>query len=181
MHCMRGRHDSPHFYQLPCMRVSRVCLCMYVCTHARTHTHILQGVLTIAFTELVLEDRPLASGSFKRVYKATWAQRGNGDAQQVAVLVLRQGDSAADEINIFDRLGRHPHLVKLLAVSTRPPAGDMCMVLEFAQRGSLDGVLHELSGNGESPTNAVLLTAAGQVCVSPCFGGLCAAVFVCLE
>ena len=119
---------------------------------------------TIAFTDLVVEDRPLASGAFKSVYKASWARPGEGDAQQVAVLVLRQGGSAASEIKVFEKLGRHPHLVKLLAVSARPPAGDMCMVLEFAQRGSLDGVLNELSNNGESPTHAVLLTAASQVC-----------------
>ena len=132
---------------------------VWMCAHTR-----LQGVRTIAFTDLVVEDRPLASGAFKSVYKASWARSGEGDAQQVAVLVLRQGGSAASEIKIFEKLGRHPHLVKLLAVSARPPAGDMCMVLEFAQRGSLDGVLNELSNNGESPTHAVLLTAASQVC-----------------
>ena len=112
-----------------------------------------------------MEGRPLASGSFKSVYKATWTRKAVGDSQQVAVLVLRQGGSAAGEISIFERLGRHPHLVKLLAVSTWPPAGDMCMVLEFAQRGSLDGVLQQLTDEGQSATHAVLLTAAGQVCV----------------
>jgi hypothetical protein len=120
-----------------------------------------------------VEDRPLASGSFKSVYKATWAAGGSAQPQQVAVLVLRQaqggGGSMADEIKIFELLGRHPHLVKLLALSNRPPAGDVCMVLEFAQRGSLDCVLQDLAERrdqgGDPPTHAVLLTAAAQVCM----------------
>ncbi len=130
---------------------------------------IVQGIPRINFKELVLEDRPLASGSFKTVYKARWASPGR-DAQSVAVLVLRQGGSASVEVKIFERLGRHPHLVKLLAVSTMPPAGNQCMVLELAQRGSLDSVLQELDQDGgEQPSNSVLLTAACQVCACfPC-------------
>ncbi len=138
-----------------------------------------QSIPTISFDQLRVESRPLASGSFKSVYKAVWAR----DKQQVAVLVLRQGASAASEINMFERLGRHPHLVKLLAVCARPPAGDMCMVLEFAQRGSLDGVLQQLSDEGESGTHGVLLTAAGQVCIYVCMYvsicHMCVCVCVC--
>jgi hypothetical protein len=80
---------------------------------------------------------------------------------KVAVLVLRQGGSAALEINIFERLGRHTHLVKLLAVTRMPPAGYHCMIQELAQRGSLDQVLQEQEA--EQASNAVLLTAACQV------------------
>ncbi len=69
------------------------------------------------------------------------------------------------EVKIFERLGRHPHLVKLLAVSTMSPNGNQCMVLELAQRGSLDSVLQELHQDGrEKPSHSVLLTAACQVC-----------------
>ncbi len=124
------------------------------------------SIPSINLQELVIEDKPLASGSFKSVYKAKWTAAGSTEAIQVAVLTLRQGASAALEINIFERLGRHPHLVKLLAVSRIPPAGNMCMVLELALRGSLDNVLQELAeqGSTEQPSNAVLLTAACQVC-----------------
>ena len=54
-----------------------------------------QSVPTISFGELKVESRPLASGSFKSVYKAVWAR----DEQQVAVLVLRHGASAAGEVS----------------------------------------------------------------------------------
>ena len=117
------------------------------------------GIATIAFSSLEVSERPLASGSYKSVYKATWRDT------TVAVLTLRQGGSAAAEISMFERLGRHPHLVKLLAVTNRPPEGDMCMVLEFAQRGSLDVVQQEAAERGDNATHAVLLTAAGQVCL----------------
>ncbi len=108
-----------------------------------------------------MENSPLASGSFKSVYKAVWTPAGSGDVQQVAVLVLRQGFGAALEIKIFQHLLRHPHLVKLLAVTRMPPSDNHCMVLELAQRGSLDCVLQEESVKA---SNAVLLTVACQVC-----------------
>ena len=122
------------------------------------------SIPTIHFGELVVEDMPMASGSFKSVYKATWARDGGRGEQQVAVLVLRQGGSAVGEIQIFERLGLHPHLVKLLGLSAKPPTGDLCMVLEFARRGSLDCVLSELADQQQSATHSVLLTAATQVC-----------------
>ena len=116
------------------------------------------GVKSINFSELVLEDRPLTAGSFKTVYKAKWG------GEVVAVLLLRSSGSLASEVAVFERLGRHPHLCRLLATSVRPQ-GEQCMVMEFAERGSLDGVLQDLSESGTvSPTHAVLLTAAGQVC-----------------
>jgi serine/threonine protein kinase len=124
----------------------------------------LQGIRTIPFSELTVSGVPLASGSFKSVYKATWSRPGSAHALQVAVLVLRHGGgSFAEEIRIIELLGQHQHLVKLLAVSMKPPTGDMCMVCEFAQRGSFDCVLQELAEKEECAANAVLLTAALQV------------------
>jgi serine/threonine protein kinase len=128
---------------------------------------LLQAITTIPFSELKMSGKPMASGSFKSVYKATWARPGH--PVEVAVLVLRQGGSLAEEIEIFERLGQHPHLVKLLAVSSRPPSGDICMVCEFAQKGSLDCVLQELAEKGENNANTVLLTAALQVCMQLLF------------
>ena len=102
----------------------------------------------------------MASGSFKSVYSATWKANG----QAVAVLVLRGGADLTREIGIFEHLGNHPHLVKLLAVCTKPPSGEHCMVLEFAQRGSLDGVLQEIEEDETGKaSDCVLLTVAGQV------------------
>jgi hypothetical protein len=147
----------------------------YIHTYIHTYMHAFmhaQGIPRIPFSALAVEDSALAAGSFKTVYRATWRGDGDGDgdgsgvapeSRQVAVLVLRHG-SAVQEISVFERLGRHPHLVKLLAVSSQPPGNDVCMVLEFAQRGSLDCVLQELEEQDDVPSNAVLLTAAGQVC-----------------
>jgi hypothetical protein len=150
----KGMHI--HFKNIPTMHVINI---MYM------HIHF-QNIPSISYSELEVEERPLAAGSFKSVYRAKWVpSSGSKDEQQVAVLVLRQGGSAALEIKIFERLGRHPHLVKLLAVTRKPPAGNHCMVLELAQRGSLDCVLQELARGGaaELPSHAVLLTAACQV------------------
>ena len=84
--------------------------------------------------------------------------------QVVAVLVFRHSGEATKEMQIFERLGRHPHLAQLLAFSRRPPTEELCMVMEFAQRGSLDRVLqqNEMDG-GEPVSNGVLLTVALQV------------------
>jgi serine/threonine protein kinase len=57
----------------------------------------------------------------------------------VALLKLRgaRGGSAefAREIQVFVKLGRHPHLATLLGVTTHPD-GSMCMLVEYALRGS---------------------------------------------
>jgi len=70
----------------------------------------------------------------------------------------------ASEVKIFERLGRHPHICKLLALTKKPPANQECMVMEFAERGSLDVVLQDMDTEGsQSPSTAVLMTAASQV------------------
>ncbi len=132
--------------------------------------HVLQcQIPTISFEELEIE-KNISSGPYKSVHKATWTQRFGGRLQQVAVLEFQRGLGAdnkiTNEISIFKRLGPHPHLVKLLAVSPKPPYGDMCLVLEFAPQGSLDHVLHDLACRREEASNIVLLTAARQVCTS---------------
>ena len=57
----------------------------------------------------------------------------------VALLKLRGalGGSAefAREIEVFVKLGRHPHLATLLGVTTHPD-GAMCMLVEYALQGS---------------------------------------------
>ncbi len=63
----------------------------------------------------------------------------------------------------FERLGRHPFLTQLLAV-TKNPAGQECMLAEYAAHGSLDGFLQRQEDSGVAMGAAVLLTAATQIC-----------------
>ncbi len=139
-------------------------ICVYAYSYFLTIpvVHEQSSIPTINFSDLVVEEKPMAHGSFKSVYKGMWTRDGVSKAQRVAVLLLRGGD-AASEIGIFERLGRHPNLVKLLAVAEKPPAREPCMVLEFAPMGSLDNVLQDLQDLNQPATNNVLLTAAGQV------------------
>jgi serine/threonine protein kinase len=43
------------------------------------------------------------------------------------------------EVEVFVTLGKHPHLAKLLGVTTHPD-GEACMLVEYAPCGSLDKV-----------------------------------------
>ena len=125
-----------------------------------------EPIASIEYSELQVEKEPMAHGSFKKVFSAVWkSQRpGQPEGMKVAVLVLQSGQSMTSEVKIFERLGRHPHICRLLALTKQPPANLECMVMEFAQRGSLDVVLQDMDADGaESPSSAVLLTAATQV------------------
>ena len=67
------------------------------------------------------------------------------------------------EAAVFERLGRHPRLTRLLGTST-DPEGRSVLVTEFAALGSLDRVLESLDEEGIEPSNTVLLQCALQVC-----------------
>ena len=69
----------------------------------------------------------------------------------------------AREIEVFETLGCHPHLTKLLAVSTNP-SGCQCLITEYAALGSLDHVLHEYADRHQHISDLVLLTACMQIC-----------------
>lgn len=98
----------------------------------------------IALGDLQMEDVPLAEGSFKEVFRAklTVAVPDVGAAgQSVAVIRLRPGPgSLVPELDVFTRLGRHPNLTRLLAV-TRSENQIASLVTEFAELGSLDHVV----------------------------------------
>ena len=116
------------------------------------------------FTEFMVEKKPLAHGSFKSVYKATWSTQKN---RWVVILAIRNTSNAnlsdlQNEIEVFSVLGKHRHLAELLATTTHP-SGDKCMVMEFAEQGSLDNVLTSAVENDIVPGNQVLLTIAVQV------------------
>jgi hypothetical protein len=142
----------------------KLCIQSKTCIPTESSVSYLQGIPTIGYNELVVQDQPPETGGFKRVYKATWALGGSLGAKQVAVLELKRDDgSLSNEISMFLKAGRHPHLVQLLAVARRS-GGGASMVLEYAPSGSIDQVLGRLQDQNQRPSNAVVLTAAGQVC-----------------
>jgi hypothetical protein len=82
----------------------------------------------------------------------------------VTVIQFRYGNSTlGTELKVFKTLGRHPNLTRLLAVVCRASCAVTMLVTEFAERGSLDHVLSNLSANNESVTADVLLTVVMQV------------------
>jgi len=130
------------------------------CNQAKKQT---DEVPHIPFSELSIDEKHLASGSFKSVYKAKWVKRD----RSVALLILRNSDRAAisdmeNEIRIFSTLGKHRHLAVLLATCTHPDSYDKCMVMEFANLGSLDHVLNNAAERGTDVSNLVLIAVAMQ-------------------
>ena len=126
---------------------------------ASTHVH------HIDFKEFEIDKQPLAHGSFKTVYKARWSKCKH---RWVVVLVLRNTSHAdlsdfRNEIEVFSLLGKHRNLAELLGTSTHPQSGDKCMVMEFAQQGSLDHVLSASAEQDVHVSNLVRLTIAVQV------------------
>ena len=119
----------------------------------------------VDFNEFVVETQPLAHGSFKKVYKGRWSKRQN---KWVVMLVLRNSSHAnlsdfQNEIQVFGKVGRHHNLAQLLATSTYSPSGDKCMVMEYAEQGSLDHVLTSIAEQDVYVSNLVLLTVGVQV------------------
>ena len=116
----------------------------------------------IAFEDITM-GREIGNGAFKKVFKASWSREGK-DATDVAILVLRQGDcDISQEIKMFETLGRHPNLTRLMA-TTKNAQGRACLVTEFAPWGSLDSTVGEFVEKGTRLEDTVLLTVAMQVC-----------------
>jgi hypothetical protein len=118
----------------------------------------------IPYSDLAVESKALAAGSFKSVYKARWEKKG----RNVALLVLRNSNQAAlsdmeNEIRMFGTLGKHKHLAELLATCTQAQSDDKCMVMEFAPLGSLDHVLSKADEDGVEIGNLVKITVGMQV------------------
>ena len=115
------------------------------------------GFRQILFQDIQVQGSPLGAGSFKTVHRGLLDGR-----HEVAVLTIRSG-ACDTEAAVFERLGCHPRLTRLLGTS-RDPEGRSVLVTEFAARGSLDRVLESLDEEGIEPDNAVLLQCALQVC-----------------
>ena len=115
------------------------------------------GFRQILFEDIQIQGPPLGAGSFKTVHRGLLDGR-----HEVAVLTIRSG-ACDTEAAVFERLGRHPRLTRLLGTST-DPGGRAVLVTEFAALGSLHGVLESLEEQGSEPSDAVLLQCALQVC-----------------
>eukprot|EP00960_Hanusia_phi_P014102 415030-Hanusia_phi.AAC.1 len=92
------------------------------------------------------------AGSYKLVYRATYNHPKAG-ATAVALLQIRGSGSqetkhkALQEIEVFRELGLHDNLLGLCGLTVEPIAGDICLVTEYAPRGSLDQVLSTAQDN----------------------------------
>ena len=118
----------------------------------------------VEYSELDVQESPvLAHGSLR----AIWKRPGVPDQARITVLVMPViGHSVVSKIRMFERLGRssHPHICRLLGTTTRPQTLQECMVMEFADKGSLDVVLRDITARGQTtPSDEVLLTVASQV------------------
>ncbi len=126
-----------------------------------------RDVFKISLADLDLSPKSLASGSYKEVFLArlrkTIPEIGPA-GHKVAVMKLRHGNSTLGaELKVFKTLGRHANLTRLYAVTCSESGALTSLVAEFAELGSLDHVLTNLSQSHESATVDVLLTAVMQV------------------
>jgi len=118
----------------------------------------IQGLPTtfqyFPFQELQMQGAPLGSGSAKTVRRALL--RGS---DVVAVTVQRN----AVDAGLFEQLGQHPQLARVLGAS-RDPAGLFVVIVEFAPMGSLDNILIKLKQEGHAVSSAALVASAVQIC-----------------
>ncbi len=122
-----------------------------------------QGVPHVSFTEFNLLQN-ISNSSYKKSYKALWNKKGSdSEPQIVAVSVLPNCGEISEKVAAFDRLGRHEHLVSVLA-STVTPENWTCLVTELAPLGSLDSVIIDYADKNACVTDEVLLKICIQVC-----------------
>jgi serine/threonine protein kinase len=78
--------------------------------------------------------------------------------------VWKKKDILNTELEVFAKIGNHPFLTRLVAVMSLNDSEDgTVLVTEFAELGSLDKVLTNLSEKREKASTEVLLRAALQV------------------
>jgi hypothetical protein len=84
---------------------------------ARLNTGLCPPARVIPFNELRRQSQPCAAGSFKTVWRGTWARPGEGGEVDVALLHARAGDLAVlrQELRVCVRLADHPG--RALAIS----------------------------------------------------------------
>jgi Protein tyrosine and serine/threonine kinase len=66
------------------------------------------------------------------------------------------------ELEVFQRVGRHRHLMQLRATTT-DPEGTFCFLQDYMRHGSLHDALSNMADNGRTLPFAVLMSIAMQV------------------
>jgi hypothetical protein len=124
------------------------------------------NVPKVSLADLDLEPTSLTSGCFNEDFLGRLRKPipDIGNSGHKVVVQLRHGNSTLGaELKVFKTLGRHANLTRLLAVAYSDSGSVTGWLTEFAELGSLDHVLTNLSDRHESATADVLLTAAMQV------------------
>jgi hypothetical protein len=125
----------------------------------------------------------IGSGSYKTVSRAVWRHAqlegrqgddrgvsdrdwsaGDGGHVAVAICVPRKEDGISREAAVFERLGRHPHLTQLLALTINHQ-NMTSLVTEFAPLGGLDGLVNGYAERGVRVGDDVWITVSMQVCL----------------
>ncbi|EKX33543.1 hypothetical protein GUITHDRAFT_81295, partial [Guillardia theta CCMP2712] len=102
-------------------------------------------------------------GKFKTVRRAQYKD----DRAVVAAIVKHRSEKSTqhslhNEVPMYSELGKHPNVLEFYGM-TIDENGELCMVMEFAQRGSLRGLLLKISLEGYKVDDLVLVSAAKQV------------------
>jgi serine/threonine protein kinase len=117
--------------------------------------------------ELDLDAEPFARGSSRNVFRARLRKTVPSvgpPGHLVAVLQEWKKKNILDtELEVFARIGNHPFLTRLVAVMPSDSQDGTLLVTEFAELGSLDKVLTNLTEKREKASTEVLLRAALQV------------------
>eukprot|EP00469_Lotharella_globosa_P012836 CAMPEP_0167775536 /NCGR_PEP_ID=MMETSP0111_2-20121227/2619_1 /TAXON_ID=91324 /ORGANISM="Lotharella globosa, Strain CCCM811" /LENGTH=733 /DNA_ID=CAMNT_0007665473 /DNA_START=177 /DNA_END=2378 /DNA_ORIENTATION=+ len=118
---------------------------------------LLRDNALIDFAFLTVESL-LDEGGHSRVYKGHLRQR----TVAIKLFTPPEMDSKAmqrfiDETRIATKV-RHPHIVELIGIAVRPP--DICMVIEYCERGSLFKVLGNEVLDGARKTSFMIQAAS---------------------
>eukprot|EP00900_Chrysochromulina_parva_P014236 jgi/Chrpa1/22813/Chrysochromulina_OHIO_Genome00009326-RA len=133
--------------------------------HSYERTEIERWLST--HSTMTFEERALAHGSFKTVYRGML----RGHSEPIAVLRMKAGGSCEEEAATLVKLGGHPSLVRYLGVCNEGP--DQLVLTELAPHGSLDQFLearedevtmaHKLKMLEQICAGMVALSGAGMV------------------
>ena len=118
--------------------------------------------LHVRRADIELVDPPLASGSFKDVYRGTLRRCVRDGASRkvpVAVLKMRRGDCAT-EARMFLKLGRHPNLVRFMGQCVE--GEEHLLLTEFAALGSLSDAFDTWEDTITLDHNLVILQQIAQ-------------------
>lgn len=113
-------------------------------------------------TDITMEERPIAAGSFKSVFKGSirvTLRDGASKKVEVAVLKVRKGDIAT-EAKMLLRIGRHPRIVRFIGQCL--DGEDQLLITEFAPLGSLSDAFETLGHRITLPHSVVIMQQIAQ-------------------